>query len=86
MSSNSMEKGDLSPATSHLKSETTSQDFSDINEAKLLRKLDLNLLPTISVLYLLSFLYVFLYVFLGTTDHRLGIEQTLVFINAGRFG
>ena len=31
-------------------------DFSHVNEAKTLRKMDLRLIPTLAVLYLLSFL------------------------------
>ena len=31
-------------------------DFADVNEKALLRKLDLNLLPALTLLYLLSFL------------------------------
>ncbi|CAM9020880.1 unnamed protein product [Wickerhamomyces anomalus] len=36
--------------------ESPNNDFSDLNETKLLRKMDLHILPVISVLYLLAYL------------------------------
>ena len=45
------EKYDSPPAES-----TVAEDFADINEKSLLRKLDYKLLPPLTILYLLSFL------------------------------
>lgn len=47
----SQEKFDSSPAESNI-----ADDYADINEKSLLRKLDYKLLPPLTILYLLSFL------------------------------
>ncbi len=47
----SREKYDSSPAESNI-----ADDYAEINEKSLLRKLDYKLLPPLTILYLLSFL------------------------------
>ncbi|CCH41390.1 putative membrane protein [Wickerhamomyces ciferrii] len=47
---------DNTSTTSQSETSPNDEDFSDINEAKLLRKLDIRLLPIVSFLYLLAYL------------------------------
>jgi len=51
---------------------TNDQMFSNVDEKKVLRKMDIRLIPMLALLYLLSFLDVSPFVLekLGTLDHR----------------